>query len=134
MELATFDPFTMLRDLDRWFERPTATGWAPRLDAFDRDNALVVRLEIPGIDPDDIDITVEDHTLTISGVRTFEEETSDKGFHRREILQGSFKRSVVLPDGFDADEITAKATNGMLEISIPKSPAVLPRKVKVELD
>ncbi len=124
----------MLRDLDRWFERPTATGWAPRLDAFDRDNALVVRLELPGIDPDDIDITVEDHTLTISGSRSFEEEASDQGFHRREILQGSFKRSVVLPDGFDPDAIGAKAANGILEITIPKSPAVLPRKVKVELD
>lgn len=134
MELATFDPFTMLRDLDRFFERPASTGWAPRLDAFDRDNALVVRLELPGIDPDEIDITVEDHTLTISGTRSFEEDSTDKGFHRREIMQGTFKRSIVLPDGFDADEISAKATHGLLEVTIPKSAAVLPRKVKIALD
>ncbi len=132
MDLVTFDPFTMLRDLDRWFERPAA-GWAPRLDAFDRGDDLVVRLEVPGISPDAIEITVEDHTLTVSGSRAFDETTEAEGFHRREIFQGSFKRSIVLPEGIDPDKITAKADNGILEVTIPKSPAVLPRTVKVEL-
>ena len=132
MHLARFDPFAVIRDLDRSFgER--FESWTPRIDAFDRGTELVIRLEVAGIDAEDIDITVEDHTLTISGSREDMSLSEGDRFHRREIFTGEFKRTLNLPDALDADEIKAKAENGILEITIPRRAEVLPRKVKVDV-
>jgi HSP20 family protein len=135
MDLVPFEPFSLLRDIDRLFEQAPARGtaWAPRIDVFDREKELVIRVETPGIDPEDIEITVEDRTLTISGTRTFTEETEQTGYHRREIFTGSFKRTLVLPDELDREEISARAENGILEVTVPRRPEVLPRKVKVDV-
>jgi len=133
-DLMPFDPFSMLRDLDRIMDRPaSAARWLPRIDVFDRDTSLVVRVELAGVNPDDVDVTVEDRTLTISGHRSFEQAEQTEGFHRREIFSGEFARTLVLPDGLDAGEITAKAENGILEVMVPRRPEVLPRKVKVDV-
>lgn len=136
MELVQLDPFSMLRDIERMFDRaPTAPGrWLPRIDVFDRDKELVIRVEVAGVDPDDIEVTVEDRTLTISGARSFEATSEDNGFHRREIFSGEFKRSLVLPEGLDSTEVTARADKGILEVAIPRRPEVLPRKVKVDVN
>ena len=136
MELVPFEPFSLLRDFDRLMEqRSTGRGteWAPRIDVFGRDEELVIRVEVPGVSAGDIDITIEDRTLTISGSRQFEESTEEAGYHRREIFTGSFKRTLVLPDELNRDEIAAKATDGILEVSIPRRPEVLPRKVKIDV-
>lgn len=135
MDLIPFDPMSMLRDIDRILDRSTSTRsrWLPRIDVFDREAELVVRMEMAGIDPDAIDVTVEDRTLTVSGSRRFDESTEENGFHHREIFTGEFKRTLVLPDGLDATEISAKADNGILEVAIPRRPEVLPRKVKVDV-
>jgi hypothetical protein len=119
MDLVRFDPFSLLSEMDRFFERGvTATpAWAPRIDALDREK--------------DLDITVEDRTLTISGKRQFEETTEQAGYHRREIFTGEFKRTLVLPEGLNAEEITARAEDGILSVIIPRRPEVLPRKVRV---
>jgi HSP20 family protein len=133
MDLVRFDPFSLLSEMDRLFERGvTATPtWAPRIDAFDREKELVIRVEVPGVKPEDVDLTVEDRTLTISGKRQFEETTEQVGYHRREIFIGEFKRTLVLPEGLNAGEITAKAEDGILTVTVPRRPEVLPRKVKV---
>ena len=133
MDLVRFDPFSLLSEMDRLFERGvTATPtWAPRIDAFDREKELVIRVEVPGVKPEDVDITMEDRTLTISGKRQFEETTEQAGYHRREIFVGEFKRTLVLPEGLNAEEITAKAEDGILTVTVPRRPEVLPRKVKV---
>jgi len=133
MDLVRFDPFSLLSEMDRFFERGVAATptWAPRIDAFDRETELVIRVEIPGVKPEDVDITMEDRTLTISGKRQFEETTEPTGYHRREIFTGEFKRTLVLPEGLNAEEITAKAEDGMLSVILPRRPEVLPRKVKV---
>ncbi len=133
MDLVRFDPFSFLSEMDRLFERGvTATPtWAPRIDAFDREKELVIRVEVPGVKPEDVDVTMEDRTLTISGKRQFEETTEQGGYHRREIFVGEFKRTLVLPEGLNADEITAKAEDGILTVTVPRRPEVLPRKVKV---
>lgn len=136
MDLAPFDPFAMLRDLDRILDRAPATptrGWLPRIDVFDREQELVVRVEIAGVDPEDIEVTVEDRTLTISGHRSFDETTDEAGMHRREIFTGEFRRTLVLPDGLDATEVVARANHGILEVTVPRRPEVLPRKVKVDV-
>jgi HSP20 family protein len=105
----------------------------PRVDVLDRDNDLVVRTEVPGVDPDSIDVTVEGGTLTIKGERSFETEENKDSYHRKEIFQGSFERTILLPEGIDAEAVKATSKDGILEISIPKQPEVLPRKVTVEV-
>jgi HSP20 family protein len=135
--LVRFDPWGMLRDLDRLFEdRPARSGttWMPRIDVFAKENALVVRAEVPGVDPEAIDVTVEGDTLTINGARRFESsEELEGGYHRRELFEGEFKRTVILPDGVEPEAITATTKDGILEISVPKRPEVLPRKVTVDV-
>lgn len=135
MDLVPFDPMSMLRDIDRILDRSTSTRtrWMPRIDVFDREAELVVRMEMAGVDPDAIDVTVEDRTLSLAGSRTFGDESTENGFHHREIFTGEFKRTLVLPDGLDAGEISARADNGILEVTIPRKPEVLPRKVKVDI-
>lgn len=134
MDLVQFDPFSLLRDAERIFERgPRRAAWVPRIDVFDRDERIVLRVEVAGVSPEDIDITIEDRTLTITGSRSFETETEERGYHRCEILTGEFTRTVVLPEGVDPEQITATAEAGILEISVPRRPEVLPRKVKVDV-
>jgi HSP20 family protein len=135
MDLVRFDPFSLLSEMDRYFERGVAATptWAPRIDAFDREKDLVIRVELPGVKPEEVDITVEDRTLTISGKRQFEEAVDQGGYHRREIFTGEFRRTLVLPEGLNAGEIAARSENGLLSVIIPRRPEVLPRKVKVDV-
>ena len=134
--LATWDPFTLVRDFDRLFEAPrhAYTASFPRIDVFDREGSLVVRTEVPGVHPDDIDVTVENGTLTVSGSRSFQEESTEGGFHRKEIFEGEFKRTVLLPEGLDLEQISAHSRDGILEVRIPRLAEVLPKKIKVELE
>jgi HSP20 family protein len=131
-QLLRYDPFSMVRDFDRFFEEPNRP-WMPRVDVFDREGSLVVRAELPGMQSENIDVTVENSELVVSGSRSFESTEDDSGYHRREIAYGSFQRAVYLPDEFDADKITAQYREGILEITVPRRPEVLPKKVKVEI-
>jgi HSP20 family protein len=135
MDLVQYDPFSLLRDIDRFFEtgRRGASPWMPRIDVFDREDDLVVKAEVPGVPVEDIDVTIEDRTLTITGSRHFDEAVEEGGYHRREIFTGEFKRTIVLPEGMNPEEISAHAENGLLEVTIPRRPEVLPRKVKVNV-
>lgn len=137
--LVRFDPWGMMRDLDRLFEeggrrRFAESEWMPRLDVFEKDANLVIRAEVPGVDADDIEVTLEAGTLTITGSRSFEkDEEIEGGFHRKEIFEGRFKRTVLLPEGTDADAVAATTKDGILEVTVPKKPEVLPRKVTVDV-
>lgn len=135
MNLVRFDPFTAMRDFERLFEATErqTDRWMPRVDVLDQDNNLVVRTEVPGIDPDSIEVTVEGGTLTIKGSRSFATEETKTNYHRKEIFEGSFERTILLPEGIDPEAVTAASKDGILEISIPKRPEVLPRKVAVEI-
>ena len=133
MQLVRFDPFSTMREFDRLFEGRPAATWMPRVDVFDHEDSLVVRTEIPGVAADDIEVTVEAGTLTIKGGRHFTTEESKPNYHRKEIFEGSFERTILLPEGIDATAVTATSKDGILEITIPKLPEVLPRKVSVEI-
>lgn len=133
MQLVRFDPFNAMREFDRLFEGRPANRWMPRVDVMDRDSDLVIRTEVAGISPEDIEITVEGNTLTVKGARSFENEETKDNYHRKEIFEGSFERTILLPEGTDAEAVTATSKDGILEISVPKKPEVLPRKVAVEI-
>ena len=122
-----------MREFDRLFEGRPSNRWMPRVDVFDQDNELMVRAEVPGVDPESIEVTVEGGTLTVKGSRSFASEEIKRNYHRKEILEGSFERTILLPDGIDSAAVAATSKDGVLEISIPKRPEVLPHKVSVEI-
>ncbi|MDA8312186.1 MAG: Hsp20/alpha crystallin family protein [Actinomycetota bacterium] len=107
------------RTLDELFR----DGWGRRMvaiDEFSEDGTLVVRAELPGIDPDkDVEITIADGMLHISAERSEEQEKSGRRFHRHELRYGSFARSLPLPDGVDESKIVAEYKDGILEVRVP---------------
>ncbi|MCP3998554.1 MAG: Hsp20/alpha crystallin family protein [bacterium] len=133
MQLVRFDPFSTMREFDRLFEGRPTNRWMPRVDVLDRDNDLAVRAEVPGVDPESIEITVEGRTLTIKGGRRFETEENKPNYQRKEIFEGSFERTILLPEGIDPAAVSATSKDGILEVSIPKRPEILPHKVEVEI-
>ena len=136
MRLVRFEPFGLARDLDRLFDvGPGFRGdWVPSIDVLEQDHSLVVRVEAPGVDADSLDITVEGDTLSITGSRHFEDEVKESGYQRKELFEGAFKRTIVLPDGVDTDAISASSKDGIVTVTVPRTPEVLPRKVKVEIE
>jgi HSP20 family protein len=123
------------RDIDALFEDvfgshpvEATADWAPRVETFVKDETLHVRADLPGVDPKAVDISVEDDVLTISGERKAEHETASY----REVSYGRFERRIRVPDGTHADQITAKYTNGVLEIAVPL-PKPVSRKVTINV-
>ncbi len=143
MSLMTVHPWSLLNQLQRELNQvaraPADNGsdtavsdWAPAVDIVERDDAYVIRADIPGVDPKDIEIDMEDGVLTIKGERKFEQEEEKDNYKRVERVYGSFYRRFVLPDSADAEKITAKSRNGVLEVVIPKQEKVKPRRIEVE--
>ncbi len=133
MYLTTLDPFT--RDFDRIVRRAFGTGFGPAstalpMDSVRRDGELVLRFDVPGVDPEKIDVTVDRGVLTVSATR---EETRTEGESPvvRERLFGSFRRSIRLAENLDADAIVASNNDGVLEIRIPVREEAKPRKIEV---
>jgi HSP20 family protein len=108
--------------------------WVPSIDVMAEDGELIVRVEAPGVDPESVDLTIEGELLTISGSRHFEDEVKEESYASKEIFEGSFRRVIRLPDGVDAEAITASSKDGILTVRIPKNPQVLPRQVKIEIE
>lgn len=130
---------TLRQAMDRLFDedvfRPVwshaGDGLSLPLDVSTSPDALVVEASLPGVKPEDVEITLENNTLTISG-KTVEERQAGEGSHLvQEIRRGSFSRSVSLPAGLEADKATATFENGMLRLSIPKAEQVKPRQIKI---
>ena len=101
------------------------------LDVYQTDDAAVVKTAVPGVKPDDIDITVSGNTLSISGETKEEEEVKEENYIRRERRVGSFSRSVVLPEGLEVDKAEASFEDGVLTLTIPKAPESKPKVVKI---
>ncbi len=146
MAIIRWDPFRdlmTLRDrMNRLFEDvfTSARGeekdlisgsWTPAVDIYEDENQLVLTAEVPGIDEKDIEIKLEDNTLSIQGERKMEKETKEENYHRIERAYGSFYRSFTLPNYIDQDKIQAEHENGILKITMPKKPELKPRKVKI---
>lgn len=107
------------------------TVW-PAIDVAEDDNEIAVKAEVPGCNPDDIDISVHGNVLTISGEKKQEQEKKEKGYYHIESSYGSFHRQLTLPSGVDADKIQATCKNGVLNITLPKEEKAKARKIKVQ--
>src|SRR5918994_7528948 len=111
--------------------RATTTAWAPALDISERKDAYLVTVELPGVEADDLDITLEDGLLTIQGERHFAHDSSEQQFHRVERRYGAFRRSITLPAHVMAEGIQASADNGVLQILVPKAEEATPKRIQV---
>ena len=142
--LTLYRPFTSLfrddfadRDWNSLFfggplvNRAPAT-FTPAVDVVEQENAYLVRAEIPGIAPNEIEVQVENDVLTLRGERKQQKEEERDGYRRVERSYGSFSRSFVLPKGTNVEAIEARAEHGVLSVSIPKVAAATPRKVEVK--
>ena len=139
MSLSHFDPLASLRMFEDSFARlvnePSANRpWAPAVDIYETENELVLKADLPEVDQRNIDVRVENQTLTISGERKFEKEESGKGYHRIERNYGTFSRSFAVPNTFDTDKVAASYRNGVLSVTLPKKEAAKPRQIKVAVE
>jgi HSP20 family protein len=105
--------------------------WVPRLEIVQRDNAIVARVELAGLTPDEVDVSVQDGMLTISGERKIENREQDQGVMRTERAYGTFFRAIPLPEGADEDNISATFRDGVLELNIPISEPARGRRIDV---
>jgi len=105
--------------------------WTPGVDIVETANDLVLKADVPGIEMKDIDIRLENGTLTIKGERKFEKDDKTSGYHRIERSYGSFARTFALPDTVDAERVEAAYKDGVLTITIPKKEMAKPRSIKV---
>ena len=149
MNIVRWDPFeevgTLRRSMDRMLDefftrrpgrdgRDQALEWEPAVEMFETDQAVVVRAEMPNIDPKTVDVTVTDGALTLRGETRHEEEHKGRNYFRRELRAGAFTRTLPLPTEVKSAEAKATYKDGVLEVKIPKSERVRPTSVKVQVD
>lgn len=107
--------------------------WTPAIDAFSKDGDLVIRAELAGVKPEDVDVTFANGTLTISGERKVEYESNGDGYYVSERRYGHFRRSVALPEGVEEDKIHARFDDGVLEVTVEGAVAVTePKRIQIE--
>lgn len=140
MSLSHFDPLASMRQFEDAFTRMlseprSGRPWAPAVDIYENENELVVKADLPDVDQKDIDVRIENQTLTIAGERKFDSTTNNgKGYHRIERGYGSFVRSFAVPNTFDTENINAQYRNGVLTITLPKKEQAKPRQIKVAVN
>lgn len=138
MSLTHFDPFNNMRLFEDAFTRILSEPrgnrpWSPAVDIFETENELVVKADLPDVDQKDIDVRVENQTLTLEGERKFAKDESGKGWHRIERSYGHFTRSFAVPQTFDTEKIEANYKNGVLTVTLPKREAAKPKQIKVQV-
>ena len=112
---------------------PSVRRWIPAMDLVETDEHFVLKADLPGLAEDDVDIEVEDNVLTVSGERKAEHEDKREGYYRVERSYGAFRRSLTLPEGVDAQAVTATFDKGVLEVRIPKPEERKPRRVAIQV-
>ncbi len=124
---------TLQRTHSREDEDLSAGLWSPPVDIYETENEIILKAELPEIDQKDIDIKVEDSTLTIRGERKFERETKKENYHRIERAYGKFHRSFSLPNTIDQEKINASFKDGILKLVMPKREETKPKQISVEV-
>jgi HSP20 family protein len=143
MAIVRWDPFRDLQDrMNRMFDessRGTGRGedwglggaWAPPVDIYEKDGNIVVKAELPGVDSKDVDVRVENNTLTIRGERKIDNEVKQEHYHRVERAYGTFTRSFSLPSVLDQEKIKAEFKDGVLQVTLPKHERALPKQINI---
>jgi len=142
MAITKYDPldnslasFRMFEDtLNRFLSEPTSSRpWSPAVDIRETENELVLKADLPEMKLEDLDIQLENGTLTLKGERKFEKSNEDRGYHRIERRYGSFVRAFALPEYADAEKVAADYKDGVLTVTVPKKELAKPRAIKVNI-
>ena len=145
MAITRWDPFrevvalqnrmnTLFGNLNAESDSPLTTGsFVPAVDVYEDEKKVVLKLEVPGIEEKDLDVRVENNTLTVKGERKFEKEEKEENFHRIERRYGSFYRSFTLPSTVDTENVDAKYEAGVLKLELKKKPEAQPKQIKVNI-
>jgi HSP20 family protein len=147
MAIVRWDPFDSLfapGDVSQVFrhmlgqtgeEEPLRGGtWAPAVDVYEGDGGLVVEAELPGVDPADIDVSIDEGVLTIKGQRRHSKEVREDNYYRVERAWGTFQRSMRLATGVDPDKVSASYENGVLKVTVPKAEEAAQKSVPIEVE
>jgi HSP20 family protein len=146
--MRAWDPFdemrTMQREMDRLFERLLGTErageigrfslWMPLIESYSKEGKLFIKAELPGVDPKDLDVTIDDRELVIKGERKAEKDEKEKDYTYREISYGSFERRFVIPEGVKTEDLKAAFANGILEISVPLPEVPKAKKIEIKTE
>ena len=144
MTITRWDPFrevaalqnrvnALFRDFSEGESAMTTASFIPAVDIYEDEKKVVLKLEVPGIEEKDLDVSVENHTLTVKGERKFEKEEKEENFHRIERRYGSFSRSFTLPSTVDTEHIQANYQAGVLKLELQKKPEAQPKQIKVSV-
>jgi HSP20 family protein len=114
-------------------EALTTTSFAPPVDIYEDEHTITLKMEVPGIDEKDIDVRIENNTLTVHGERKFEKEEKEENFRRIERQYGSFTRSFTLPSSVDSGQVSAHYDKGLLKINLAKKAEAKPKQIKVNV-
>lgn len=143
ISIRKFSPFSDVDDmpamrhfqdtLNRFFNEPNTRPWSPPVDILETENELLLKMDVPDVELKDVDIRLENDTLTIKGDRKFEQQAQSKGYHRIERNYGAFARSFTLPNTVDTEKVHADYKNGVLTVILPKKEIAKPRSIKVEI-
>ena len=142
MAIVRWDPWRELAGIERQFDemfgrgrsgtRAQGTGtWVPALDVHQEGDTMVICAEIAGVDPENVDVTIDDDVLTVSGKRDDDRKVEEGQWIRRERFTGQFRRSISLPPGVDPDKVKANAKNGVIEIRVPRPSKTEPHRVQL---
>ena len=145
MNVMRYDPSTELEEfpvglrlfqdsVSRLFTEPSNRPWSPAVDIFETEHELVLKADVPEIEMKDIDVQVENGTLTLKGERKFEQEQKGRGYHRMERGYGSFVRAFTLPDSVDVDKVKAEYKSGVLTVTLSKKEVAKPKTIRVEIN
>jgi HSP20 family protein len=134
----------MQRDMERLFDRLVGTDkggevghpglWMPSIESYTKDGKLFIKAELPGVDPKDLDVTINARELVIKGERKAEKDEKEKDYTYREISYGSFERRFMIPEGVRTDDLKAAFTNGILEVSVPIPEVAKAKKIEIKTE
>jgi HSP20 family protein len=142
MAITRWDPFrevvalqnrmnSLFREMNESDSPLTAASFVPAVDIYEDSKKVVLKLEVPGIEEKDLDVRIENHTLTVKGERKFEREEKEENFHRIERRYGSFYRAFTVPSTVDTENVDAKYEAGVLKLELKKKPEAQPKQIKV---
>jgi HSP20 family protein len=144
MAITRWDPFrevvalqnrvnSLFRDLNEGEDAVAAASFVPAADIYEDPQKVVLKLEVPGIDQKDLDVRVENHTLTVKGERKFEAEEKEQNFHRIERRYGTFYRAFTLPSSVDTENVAANYNAGVLKLELKKKPEAQPKQIEIHV-
>jgi HSP20 family protein len=145
MSMIRYNPFADLESfpagmrlfqdsMNRMFTEPNSRPWVPAVDIQETDHELVVKADVPDVEMKDIDVRLENGTLTLRGERKFEAKKTEGGWHRVERSYGTFERAFTVPDTVNPEGVKADYKNGVLTVTLPKKDIAKPRQIRVEVN